>query len=48
MTDDMIKLDRLVRKILKEAPDEYYCSKEEIEFYAELRNFYEFLNKLEH
>lgn len=48
MTDDMIKLYRIVRKILEEAPDEYYCSKKEIEFYAELRNIYEYLNKLEH
>jgi hypothetical protein len=48
MTDDIIKLYRLVRKILKEAPDEYYCSKKEIEFYTELQKFYESLNKLEH
>lgn len=48
MTDDMIKLDRLVRKILKEALDEYYCSKQQNEFYAELQNIFEYLNKLEH
>ncbi len=48
MTDHMIELDKRVRRILKEAPDECYCSKDEIEFYAELQNIYEYLTKLKH
>ena len=48
MTDHMIELDRRVRRILKEAPNECYCSKDEIEFYAELQNIYEYLTKLKH
>ncbi len=48
MNDDFKQLHDLAIKILKEAPDEEYCSKEENEFYVELQNIYEYLNKLEH
>lgn len=48
MTDDMKQLHILSSKILEETPDEENCSKEEIEFYAELQNLYEYLNTLEH
>lgn len=48
MTDDIKQLHILSSKILEEAPDEENCFKEELEFYAELQNIYEYLNKLEH
>lgn len=48
MIDDFKQSHTLVRKILEEAPDEENCFKEELEFYAELQNIYEYLNKLEH
>lgn len=48
MTKDLKQLHTLSKKILKEAPDEENCSKEQNEFYAELQNIFEYLNKLEH
>ena len=48
MTKDLKQLHTLSKKILKEAPNEGNCSKEENEFYAELQNIYEYLNQLEH
>lgn len=48
MTKDLKQLHTLSKKILKEAPDEGDCSKEENEFYAELQNIFEYLNQLEH
>lgn len=47
MREDFKQLHNLTVKILSEAPDEGDCSKEENEFYAELQNINEYLNKLE-
>ena len=48
MPEDFKQLHTLTGKILKEAPDEENCSKEQNEFYAELQNIFEYLNKIEH
>lgn len=48
MSEDLKQLHTLSKKILKEAPDEGDCSEEQNEFYAELQNIFEYLNKLEH
>lgn len=48
LSEDFKQLHTLTGKILKEAPNEENCSKEQNEFYAELQNIFEYLNKLEH